>query len=133
MEPPLLPLGTQIVWLLVLAMPVACVAWSVTHEELFRELRERCEALSENCRQAYQRKFFYVFTCEYCFSHYVALLVLWMSGFRMLSDGWRGFLVAWFALVWIANQYMSFFARIRVSIRSERVDIELKEEVVKSD
>ena len=27
-------LGTQIVWLLVLAVPVACIAWTVTHEEV---------------------------------------------------------------------------------------------------
>ena len=32
-------LGHQIVFLLVLAIPLACVAWTVTHEEIFREAR----------------------------------------------------------------------------------------------
>ena len=32
--------GLQIVWLMVLALPIATVAWTITHEELFRELRE---------------------------------------------------------------------------------------------
>lgn len=29
------PVGLQFAWLLVLAIPVACVAWTVTHEEVF--------------------------------------------------------------------------------------------------
>jgi len=36
----MIPLGTQLGWLVTLAIPVACVAWTVTHEELFREPRE---------------------------------------------------------------------------------------------
>src|SRR4051812_127952 len=32
-------LGQQIVWLLILAIPVACVAWTVTKEEVFKEPR----------------------------------------------------------------------------------------------
>jgi len=33
-------LAQQIVWLFVLAIPVACVAWTVTHEDVFREPRD---------------------------------------------------------------------------------------------
>jgi hypothetical protein len=33
-------LGIQIVWLFVLAIPVASISWTVTHEEVFREARE---------------------------------------------------------------------------------------------
>ena len=32
----------QILWLFLLALPIACVAWTVTHEEVFREPREYC-------------------------------------------------------------------------------------------
>ena len=32
-------LGVQLVWRFTLGIPVACLAWTVTHEELFRELR----------------------------------------------------------------------------------------------
>ena len=69
-------LALQLVWLMVLALPIASVAWTVTHEEVFRELRERCEAASRASRTLVVRKFFYLFTCEYCFSHYVAIFFI---------------------------------------------------------
>jgi hypothetical protein len=117
-----LPLGTQVVVLFLLAIVVACIAWTVTHEEVFREPREYCQKQAENCRHWYQRKFFYLFTCEYCFSHYVSLLILWLSGFRLLIDDWRGIVLALFALVWIANQYMSVYARLRIDLKKERLE-----------
>lgn len=109
--------------LLLLALPVACVAWTVTHEEVFREPREYCKEKSERARALPERKFFYLFTCEYCFSHYVAALALLLFRFRLLFTGWRGYLVAWFALVWMANIYMSFFNRLRLDIKHENVSI----------
>jgi hypothetical protein len=121
-------LGTQIAWLFVLAIPVASVAWTITHEELFREPREFCVRRSERCRRWYQRKFFYLFTCEYCFSHYVSAALLAITGYRLLLPGWRGFVIAGFALVWISNQYMSVFNRLRLDIKDERINIQVKEE-----
>ena len=44
-------LGSQIVTLFLLAIPVACVAWTVTNEELLREPREFCERKSRDCRR----------------------------------------------------------------------------------
>jgi hypothetical protein len=117
----------QLLWLFVLAAPVACVAWTVTHEEVFRELREWCEARSQTCRTVFQRKFFYVFTCEYCFSHYVAGAVLLGTGYRLLLPDWRGALLGWFTLVWVANIYMSLFGRLRLDIKRERVEIKAEE------
>ena len=70
-----------------------------------------------------QRKFFYVFTCEYCFSHYVTIGFLAITGFHLLLDGWRGLILAWFAVVWIANLYMSIFGRLRLDIKSQRIEI----------
>jgi hypothetical protein len=119
--------GRQMLWLFVLAAPVACVAWTLTHEAVFAEVREYCARQSRSCRRLYQRKFFYLFTCEYCFSHYVAAAVVWMSGFRLLLPGWRGALVAWLALVWVANVYMSLFGRLRLDIKRERVEITAEE------
>lgn len=118
-----LPLGTQIITLFLLAIVVACVAWTVTHEEVFREPREYCEKKAENCRRWYQRKFFYLFTCEYCFSHYVALGVILLTGYRLLIDDWRGAVLALFALVWVANQYMSLYARLRIDLKKERLEV----------
>jgi hypothetical protein len=123
-----MPLGTQVAWLLLLALPVACVAWTVTHEEVFREPREFCVRRSERCRHWYQRKFFYLLTCEYCFSHYVSAGVLAITGYTLVLPGWRGLLIAWLALVWIANQYMGVFNRLRLDIKDERINIQVKEE-----
>jgi hypothetical protein len=121
-------LGLQIVWLVVLALPIATIAWTVTHEEVFRELREYCVDNSKTCRSLVARKFFYVFTCEYCFSHWVTAGALVMTGYRLLLDDWRGIAIALFALVGVANMYMSLFGRLRVDIRHERVEIAVKEE-----
>jgi hypothetical protein len=122
----------QLVTLWVLALPIACIAWTVTHEEIFREPREWCEEKSRTSRALFQRKFFYVFTCEYCFSHYVTIFFLIVTRFTLLYDGWRGYLVAGFALVWIANAYMGLFGRLRLDIKHERVEIAAKEAAVEN-
>ena len=122
-------LALQVATLFVLAIPVACVAWTVTHEEVFREPREFCARRSESCRRLWERKFFYLFTCEYCFSHYVAAFFIFITGFRLLLDDWRGYLVGGFALVWVANQYMSLYGRLRLDIKSERLETTIKEKV----
>ncbi len=116
-------LSNQFAYLFLLAIPIACVSWTVTHEEVFREPREWCKQRSENCRKLPVRKFFYLFTCEYCFSHYVALFFLAITQLQLLYAGWRGYLIAWFALVWVANVYISFFNRLRLDIKHENVEI----------
>jgi hypothetical protein len=126
-------LSTQLVWLFVLAAPVACVAWTVTHEELFAELHGWCVRQSRRRRSLVVRKFFYVFTCEYCFSHYVAAATIALSGFRLLNSGWTGALIAWLAVVWVANVYMSLFVRLRLDIKRERVEIDVVEEQKAAD
>jgi hypothetical protein len=125
-------LTLQIITLFVLAIPIACIAWTVTHEEVFREPREYCVEQSKNCRRWYKRKFFYLFTCEYCFSHYVTALFLFITNYKLLYDDWRGYLVGGFALVWVANQYMSLYNRLRLDIKSERIASEIKESVKES-
>lgn len=109
----------QIYTLLILSLVVASIAWTVTQEEIFREWREICESKSQKCKTILERKFFYVFTCEYCFSHWVTLLVIAVSGFRLLVDDWRGYVIAFFVLPWIANQWMSLYRRLRVDIKKE--------------
>jgi hypothetical protein len=126
-------LRLQLLELFVLAIPIACISWTVTHEEIFREPRDYCVTRSQNCRRWYERKFFYLFTCEYCFSHYVAVAFVVITRFKLLFDDWRGYLVALFALVWIANQYMSIYNRLRLDIKSEKLETEIKEEVVSAN
>ena len=122
-------LSVQIILLFVIAIPVACVAWTVTHEEVFREPREFCVNRSKSCRRWYERKFFYLFTCEYCFSHYVTALFLFITRYKLLYEDWRGYLLALFALVWVANQYMCLYNRLRLDIKSEKIETEIKENV----
>src|SRR5689334_16113191 len=112
-----MPIGHQIFWLLILGIPIATIARTVVYEEIFREPREWCQNKSERCRSFLERKFFYVFTCEYCFSHWVTLAVLLVMRFRMLVDDWRGYLVSFFSLVLVANIYMNIYARLRVDIQ----------------
>ncbi|SNT21165.1 hypothetical protein SAMN05421770_105183 [Granulicella rosea] len=119
----MMPLSHQFAYLLLLALPIACASWTVTHEEVFREPREFCKDKAQNCKPLVTRKFFYLFTCEYCFSHYVTAFFLILTRFQMLYAGWRGYLIAWFALVWIANVYMSAFNRLRLDIKHENVEI----------
>ena len=121
--------STQLVWLFVLAAPVACVAWTVTHEDVLAAARRFCVDRSRRGRTWLERRFFYLFTCEYCFSHYVALAGVLLVDLRLLVPGWRGTLLAWFATVWVANVYMSLFARLRLDIKRERVEITQEEHV----
>ena len=128
-----LSLQYQLIYLFVMALPIACISWTVTHEEIFREPKEYCEKKSRECRTSLQRKFFYVFTCEYCFSHYVTALMLIITKYHLLYDDWKGYLVSFFSLVWIANIYMSFYARIRVTLKKERIEADLIEEEKKNN
>jgi len=78
------------------------------------------------CSSLLHRKFFYLFTCEYCFSHYITALFIWLTHFKLLLDDWRGYLLGFFAAVWVANVYMSLFGRLRVDIRSEKAEADVK-------
>jgi hypothetical protein len=124
------PLSLQIIWLFVLAAPIAAIAWTVTHEEIFREPRQYCARQTEANARFLSRKFFYIFTCEYCFSHYVTIFFLAITRYKLLYDDWRGYLIAGFALVWIANQYMSIYAHLRLDIRKDRIEIKHVEKQV---
>ena len=122
-------LGLQVALLFVLAMPIASIAWTVTHEEIFREPRDWCVNRSKTCRSIFQRKFFYLFTCEYCFSHYVTVGMLGLTRYHLWLPDWRGYVLAGFSLVFIANIYMSAFGELRLEIRQDRQEIATNEEL----
>ncbi|MEP6848278.1 MAG: hypothetical protein ABI999_05430 [Acidobacteriota bacterium] len=112
-------LATQIFWLVIIAVVVASIAWTFTQEEIFKEWRDFCADRCEPERNILVRKFFYVWTCEYCFSHWVTILALILTGFKLLIDDWRGYVLAFFAIPWLANQLMSLYRLIRVDIKHE--------------
>jgi hypothetical protein len=123
-------LGGQIFWLLILAVPIACVARTVIYEEVFREPREWCGTKSQTCARLIQRKFFYVFTCEYCFSHYVTIAFVALTRFKLLIDDWRGYVISVFALVLVANSYLNLYSRLRVDITQAKVETKKMEKEV---
>ena len=122
-----MPLLTQTAWLFLLAIPIACISWTVTHEEVFREPREYCLKRCQNGKTIAERKFFYLFTCEYCFSHYITIFILLITHFQLLYMDWRGYFIAGFSLVFIANVYMSLFALIRIDLKKVRIESEIEE------
>ncbi|MGI4750490.1 MAG: hypothetical protein ACRYFB_07645 [Janthinobacterium lividum] len=124
-------MGQSVLMLFLLAIPVACISWTVTHEEVFKEIRDFCIKNSHEQKTLAARKFFYLFTCEYCFSHYVTILMLIATHYQLLFEGWRGYIIAGFSLVWIANMYMSFYRLLRVDIKVEDNDGKLKEKILK--
>lgn len=123
-----MPLQTQLIYLFVLAIPVACISWTITHEEVFKEPRKFCELNSRKNKLFLVRKFFYMLTCEYCFSHYVTIAVMVITNFYLLYADWRGYVIAGFSIVWVANIYMSLFYLLRQGIKKEKVTIEEMEE-----
>jgi len=118
----------QLAALFILAIPVATISWTITHEEVFREPREWCKQKSQACRNLLQRKVFYLFTCEYCFSFYVSATVVAVARYALLYSDWRGYFVSWLSLIWVANLYMAVHARLRLDIKRERVEIATKEQ-----
>jgi hypothetical protein len=115
-------IGGQVFWLLILAIPIACLSRTVVFEEIFREPRQWCMDRSKVCKRVFERKFYYLFTCEYCFSHYVTAGFVALTRFRLLLNEWRGYVLAFFALVFIANAYMNLYSRLRVDITQAKAE-----------
>ena len=110
----------------ILAIVVACIAWTVTKEEIFREPRGYCISRSKLCNTIWKRKFFYVFTCEYCFSHYVTILLLIITDYKLLYQNWVGAVIAGFTIVWTANVYMSLYNLIRIDLKKGKIIAEIE-------
>jgi len=122
----------QVLGLFILAIPIATIARTVVFEEVFREPREYCQRMSKACRTAAARKFFYLFTCEYCFSHWVTIAVLVVTRYKLMYADWKGYVVAGFSLVFVANSYLNLYSRLRVDITSEKKEIEVKEKEIEA-
>jgi hypothetical protein len=122
-----MPNGSAILWLFVLAIPVACISWTFVFEEIFREVHEYLVQKGKKAKGLFARKFFFLLTCEYCFSHYITIFILFLTGFKLFLNDWRGYLIAGFSIVWVANFYMSLFALLRQGIKKEKTEIKLLE------
>ena len=56
--------------------------------------------------------------------------MLVITKFQLIFPDWRGYLLSGFSLVWVANFYMSLFRRLRLDIKKQKTDVELKEELL---
>ena len=124
-------INLQIIWLFLLSIPVACITWTITHEEIFKEPREYCINRSKTATSFLLRKIYYLFTCEYCFSHYITAGFLFFTDYKLLLDSWKGYIIAGFSIVWVANIYMNIFAFIRQDIKKVKSEIETIEQEIK--
>jgi hypothetical protein len=52
------------------------------------------------------------------------------TGCKLLPEDWRGYVIAEFSPVFIANVYMGLFAIIRQSIKKEKVKIKVLEKEI---
>jgi hypothetical protein len=112
--------------LIILSLVVASIAWTVTQEEVFSEFHDYCQTRCDTSTNIAARKFFYLFTCEYCFSHWVTVAVLLVTQFHLIYEDWRGLVLAFFTIPWLANQWMSIYRRLRIEIKHKKA---LAEEV----
>jgi len=124
-------LSTQVRDLFLLPLAIACISWTITHEEVFKEPRDYCKSKSKQKKSFLGRKFFYLFTCEYCFSHYITIFILILTHYHLLFNDWRGYFIGGFALIWIANIYMSLFGFVRVGMKKEKMEADIKEKELK--
>jgi hypothetical protein len=127
----MMDVATQVRDLFLLPLAIACISWTITHEQIFKEPRDFCIRKSKHSKRMLTRKFFYVFTCEYCFSHYVTIFFLIVTQYHLLFDDWRGYLIGGFSLVWISNIYMSLFGFVRVGLKREKMEADIKEKELK--
>ena len=124
---------SQIIKLFILALPIACVSWTWTHEEVFKGSREWLRGLAGDKHSLLRRKFIYILFCEYCFSFYVTATFLLITGFQLLYSDWRGYLIAELALVWISNLYMNIHFALRIDIKKKGVEAKVEERALETE
>jgi hypothetical protein len=60
----------------------------------------------------------------------VTAFFLIITRFHLLFDDWRGYLIAGFSIIWIANIYMSLYALIRIDLKKGRIITKLEEKKI---
>ncbi len=115
-----------------MAFAIASITWTVTQEDILRPFREYAQRQAQCAEPHWKRKFYYLFTCHYCFSHYVTFLFVAITGFKLLASNWAGYVIAFFALVWVANLYMSFYAWLRQQYKTQKFEAKAVEHEVKN-
>lgn len=115
------------------AFVTACVAWTVTMEEVFREFRDLMGTLRDSGRGLFWQKLAYLPTCYYCFSHWVAAVLvagLWLFGTSITLAG--SYLLGWLGVTFTAQFFLTAFHLLRVFLRWGQGKADLVHEIVKA-
>jgi hypothetical protein len=113
--------GNEISFAALLAIPIACLVWTFTQEEIFKEAREWLKAYQRRHSDSlWRQKLAYLPTCPYCLSHYVAAGFIALFHFTMLVSDWRGYVVSLFTLVLLTNIYITMYNLLRVVLRGSK-------------
>lgn len=56
----------------------------------------------------------------------MTIFFLLITNFTLFFEDWRGYLIAGFSLVWIANIYMSLFGFLRQNLKAEKIEAKIK-------
>ena len=120
----------QVGLLLLLALAIGCMSWTVTHEEVFREPREYCKRKSPGLPVAAATQVLLPVHLRVLLQPLCHAIVLFCTRFSLLYVGWRGYVLAEFALVFAANMYMGLYNRMRLTIKHENVSIEVEQQQV---
>lgn len=110
----------------------SCLCGMSRHpREVFREVRQDCQQQSTHGRGNFAPR---ILLCLYTVNIASATTRQPPHCSSRVSNfsfpDWRGYLLAFFALVWVANQYMSIYNRLRLDIKHEQVEITAGEQIV---
>jgi hypothetical protein len=56
-----------------------------------------------------------------------------MTKYYLIFPDWRGYILSGFSLVWIANIYMSIYHFLRVGMKKEKMEADLRENELKKE
>lgn len=118
---------SQVVPLVVLAIPTSWMTWVWTKEEVFREPQEwlkgkKREHEGKNDRTFALYKACYMLTCETCFSHYPAMFFVWYLGLELLAGGFTGWFLAVMFTAACENIILTRYGTARVEKRAKEED-----------
>jgi len=54
-----------------------------------------------------------------------------MTRFQLVYPDWRGYILAGFSIVWIANVYMSLYNLIRIDLKKQKIIAKKEEQDLK--
>jgi hypothetical protein len=56
-----------------------------------------------------------------------------ITKYTLIYPDWRGYVIAFFAIVWIANVYMSLYNIIRIDLKKEKIRAAKEESELKGE